>query len=256
MARIFITGSSDGLGQMAAKRLIAGGHQVVLHARNETRAAHAIAQVPQAEAVFTADLSSIAETKSLAERVNEYGCFDAIIHNAAVGYQERERIGTVDGLPLVFAVNSLAPYILTALITPPKRLIYLSSGLHLSGDDSLTDLAWEKRRWSGGQAYCDSKLHVALLAFAVAKRWPEVMSNCVEPGWVATKMGGPAATDDLAQGPLTQVWLASDPSLSSEPTGGYYYHQKPGKVAKQAYDPALQQRFLDACAEYSGVVLV
>lgn len=116
MTRILVTGSSDGLGQMAARLLVASGHQVVLHARNHARAAHAIAQVPGAQTVLVGDLSSIAETKALAASINQLGAFDAIIHNAAVGFQERERIATVDGLPHVFAVNSLAPYILTAIV--------------------------------------------------------------------------------------------------------------------------------------------
>lgn len=256
MARIFITGSADGLGQMAAKLLVADGHQVVLHARNKTRAAYAMSMVPGAESAFAADLSSIAETKMLADEVNAFGHFDAIIHNAAVGYQERERQLTVDGLPQVFAVNALAPYILTALIHRPKRLIYLSSSLHRDGDPSLDDLAWEKRRWNGGQAYSDSKLQITLLTFAIARLWPEVMSNCVDPGWVATKMGGAGASDALDLGPSTQVWLAADPTLSSAPTGGYFYHQKPDNAVKAASDPVLQQRFLAACAEYSGVEII
>lgn len=169
MTRILVTGSSDGLGQMAARLLVANGHQVVLHARNHARAAHAIAQVPGAQTALVGDLSSIAETKALAASINELGPFDAIIHNAAVGYQERERIATVDGLPHVFAVNSLAPYILTAMVKRPKRLVYMSSRLHLKGNPSLSDLTWESRRWSGMQAYSDSKLHAVLLAFAAAR---------------------------------------------------------------------------------------
>ncbi len=256
MARIFITGSADGLGLMAAQRLVAGGHQVVLHARNKTRAAQALSQVPGAETAFVADLSSIAETKNLAETVNASGKFDAIIHNAAVGYQEKERRMTVDGLPQVFAVNTLAPYILTALIQRPNRLVYLSSSLHSEGDASLQDLTWEKRAWNGEQAYSDSKLQITLLTFAIARLWPEVLSNCVDPGWVPTKMGGAEAPDALELGPATQVWLAADPSLSVAPTGGYFYHQKPGDVVKAALDHALQQRLLSACAQYSGVEII
>jgi len=133
MARILITGASDGLGQMAAQRLIAEGHAVVLHARNAIRAEHAMQQAPGAEAVFSADLSSIAETRQLAGKLNASGHFDAVIHNAAVGYQEPERLVTVDGLPHVLAVNTLAPYILTALMARPQRLIYISSVLHHQG---------------------------------------------------------------------------------------------------------------------------
>ncbi|MGA2348017.1 MAG: SDR family NAD(P)-dependent oxidoreductase, partial [Candidatus Sulfotelmatobacter sp.] len=166
MARVFITGSSDGLGQMAAQLLIEQGHSVVLHARNQRRAQDALARVPGAEGVVTGDLTSIAQTRKVAEQVNELGAFDAVIHNAGIGYREPRRIATEDGLPHVFAVNTLAPYILTALIERPKRLVYLSSGLHRNGDASLEDLTWEHRAWQGQQAYSDTKLYDVLLAFA------------------------------------------------------------------------------------------
>ena len=151
MARVFITGSSDGLGRMAAQLLIEQGHSAVLHARNPQRGQEALAAVPSAETVVTGDLSSIAQTRKLAEQVNALGSFDSVIHNAGVGYRE-PRVATEDGLPHVFAVNTVAPYILTALIQKPKRLVYLSSGLHQNGDASLQDLAWEHRPWRGQQA--------------------------------------------------------------------------------------------------------
>ena len=208
MVRVFITGSSDGLGRMAAQLLVEQGHGVVLHARNERRGQEALAAVPGAETVVIGDLMSIAQTRGVADQVNRLGLFDAVIHNAGAGYREPRCIATEDGLPHVFAVNTLAPYILTALIQRPKRLIYLSSGLHRSGDASLKDLAWENRPWQGQQAYSDSKLHDVLIAFAVARRWPDVLSNALEPGWVATKTGGPGAPDDLDAAHRTQVWLA------------------------------------------------
>jgi NAD(P)-dependent dehydrogenase (short-subunit alcohol dehydrogenase family) len=152
MSRIFITGSADGLGQMAAQLLVRGGHRVVLHARNEGRAAEAAAAVPGVEATTFGDLSSIEQCRELADQVNALGAFDAVIHNAGIGYREPRRVATVDGLSHVFAVNSLAPYILTALIRKPKRLVYLSSGMHTGGDPSLEDLAWERRAWVGSRA--------------------------------------------------------------------------------------------------------
>lgn len=253
MARIFITGSSDGLGLMAAKILIGESHRVVLHARNETRAQHAREQVPGAEAVLCADLSSLAQTIDMADQVNDLGHFDAVIHNAAIGFNEARRIATVDGLPHVFAVNSLAPYILTARIHRPKRLVYISSRLHHGGDASLQDLTWEQRRWNGMQAYSDSKLHNVLVAFAVARRWPEVLSNCVEPGWVATKMGGPGASDDLVLGPKTQAWLAAGVAPATRVSGDYFYHQGHVEALRATRDTALQESFLTACAQLSGV---
>ena len=236
MARVFVTGSADGLGQMAARRMVEDGHRVVLHARNDKRAKEALAAVPGAETAIAGDLSSIAECKQIAAQVNALGAFDAVIHNAGVGYQEPRRIATVDGLPHVFAVNTLAPYILTALIRKPKRLVYLSSGLHRSGDPSLKDLTWSERKWNGSSAYADSKLHDVILAFAVARKWPDVLSNALEPGWVATKMGGPNAPDDLDAGAETQVWLATSDDPEAMVSGQYFYHQKRRAAEASAQD--------------------
>src|ERR1700733_9685899 len=224
MARVFITGSSDGLGRMAAQLLVEQGHGVVLHARSKQRGKEALAAVPGAESVVIGSLSIIAQPRDVADQVNRLGLFDAVIHNSGVGYREPRRIATEDGLPQVFAVNTLAPYILTALIRRPTRLVYLSSGLHRNGDDRLQDLTWEHRAWDGQQAYSDTKLHDVLLAFAVARRWPGVLSNALEPGWVPTKMGGAGAPDDLDEGHRTQVWLAVSDDPAATVSGGYFYH--------------------------------
>ncbi|MFD0793274.1 SDR family NAD(P)-dependent oxidoreductase [Mucilaginibacter litoreus] len=253
MAKVFITGSADGLGRMAAELLVKEGHQVVLHARNKHRGQEAMAAVPGAETVVCGDLSSIAETKQVATAVNKLGKFDAVIHNAGVGYRERERINTADGLPHVFAVNSLAPYILTCLIQKPKRLIYLSSGLHREGDETLKDLEWKTRPWSGYNAYADSKLHDVILAFAMARKWPGVYSNAIEPGWVATKMGGPGAPDSLEEAPKTQVWLATSEDFEAMTTGRYFFHKKVRTFHPAAGRVDVQERFLKECERLSGV---
>src|SRR3984885_485 len=253
MARVFITGSSDGLGQMAARLLIEQGHSVVLHARSEQRGDQALAAVPGAQSVVVGDLASIAQTCSVADQVNRLGSLDAVIHNAGVGYREPRRIATEDGLPHVFAVNTLAPYILTALIEKPKRLVYLSSGLHQSGDISLKDLAWEDRPWRGQQAYSDTKLHDVLLAFAIACHWPDVLSNALEPGWVATKMGGPGAPDDMDAAHRTQVWLAVSQDPAAKVTGKYFFHLRQRTPNPAAHDAGRQDALLDACRRFSGI---
>ena len=255
MSRIFITGSADGLGQMAADLLIKAGNQVVLHARNNERAEHALKAIPEAESVLTGDLSSIAETIKLAEEVNKFGFFDAVIHNAGVGYKEATRINTIDNLSHIFAVNSLAPYLLTCLINKPKRLVYLSSALHRDGDISLKDLNWKSRPWNGLKAYSDSKLHDLILAFAVARLWPDVYSNAVEPGWVSTRMGGLGATDNLQEGPVTQAWLAGGADVAADVSGKYLYHQEIGKFSEAANDIELQEKFLAECEKISGIKL-
>jgi NAD(P)-dependent dehydrogenase (short-subunit alcohol dehydrogenase family) len=251
--RIFVTGSADGLGQMAARLLLEQGHSVVLHARSEQRGRDATSALPKAEGVVVGDLSTIAATVSVAEQVNALGEFDGVIHNAAVGYREPRRVVTADGLPQIFAVNTLAPYILTALIRRPSRLVYLSSGLHREGDESLNDLLWERRPWSGYQAYADTKLHDVLLAFAFARKWKEVLSNALEPGWVATKMGGRGAPDDLAQGSVTQVWLAVSDDPAVMVSGRYFYHQRLRPVHPAANRVDLQEKLLQECARLSGI---
>ena len=256
MARVLVTGSSDGLGRLAARLLVEQGHQLVLHARDERRGREALAAVPGAEAVLTGDLASIAQTRALAERANASGPFDAVVHNAGVGFREKRRVETEDGLPHVFAVNTLAPYILTALMLRPRRLVYVSSELHRGGDASLGDLAWERRPWRGHQAYCDTKLHDVLLAFAVARRWPGVRSNALEPGWMPTKMGGPRATGDLDAGSRTQAWLAAgDDEAAAAVTGEYFHHMRSKKPNAATRDAELQERLLAECGRLSGVNL-
>ena len=255
MSRVFITGSADGLGRMAAQLLVAQGHRVVLHARHAARARDAMRAVPGAEQAVTGDLASLEETKALAAQVNALGEFDAIIHNAAIGYQERARGNTAEGLPRVLAINTLAPYVLTALIHKPERLVYLGSSMHRQGDATLRDLEWSTRPWDGSQAYSDSKLHDVILAFAVARLWPTVFSNAVDPGWVPTKMGGRGAPDDLAQGCETQVWLAVSDDRAARVSGEYFYHERPRKVHPAARDVEVQNTLLAQCARLSGVML-
>jgi len=265
MARIFITGSSDGLGQMAAQLLVEQEHSVVLHARNAQRGEVARAAVPEAAALVIGDFSSLAQIGKVSEEVNRLGAFNAVIHNAAVGYKEKQRVLTEDGLPLVFQVNTLAPYMLTALIgvqdadktavSRPKRLIYISSELHRKADASLDDLLWESRAWNGTRAYSETKLHDTLLAFAIARRWPGVLSNSVEPGWVATKMGGPRASGDLDAGPRTQAWLAVSDEPAAKVSGQHWYHKEPRAPKPVTRDVDVQEKLLEACERLSGVKL-
>ncbi len=255
MATILVTGSSDGIGRQTASTLAADGHRVVLHARNEERAAQALAAVPRAAAVLRGDLTSLAETRELAEQAAAVGPYDVVIHNAGIGGGQREPVRTGDGLERIFQVNVLAPYVLTALLPRPSRLVYLTSGLEADGTVRLDDLQWGARPWDGMQAYSDAKLYDVMLAFAVARRWPGVLSNAVDPGWIRTRMGGPHATDDLPEGADTPVWLATDDSPEATVTGAYFKRRRQLRANPQAYDERLQDELLAACAKLSGVDL-
>jgi NAD(P)-dependent dehydrogenase (short-subunit alcohol dehydrogenase family) len=255
MARIFITGSADGLGQAAARRLVALDHEVVLHGRNRERAQQALRAVPGARMALEGDLASMEQTRELAGQANAAGPFHAVIHNAGVYRPGAARRETVDGLDDVFAINALAPYLLTALIEGPRRLIYLTSALHQGGDPDVRDLQWRQRRFNGSQAYANSKLFDVVLAFAVARLWPHVLSNAVDPGWAPTKMGGASAPGDLEQGVATQVWLAVSEDPGAKVSGRYIYRKRTRPAHGAASDVLVQDAFLAACEQLTGVRL-
>lgn len=252
--RIFITGSTDGLGRGAAVTLMQQGHQVVLHARSKERAASLGDLATRAAGVVIGDLASAPQTKALADQVNKIGRMDAVIHNAGI-FRESNRGTTPEGHAKVLAVNTLAPYMLTALLERPDRLIYVSSSMHRGGDDSLNDIDWRERRWDTYRAYSESKLYVTALAFAVARRWPKVFSNAVDPGWVPTKMGGPSAPDDLEQGHLTQTWLATSDEPAAKVSGRYWYHRQQREPAPETLDRDFQDRLIARLQELTGVEL-
>lgn len=254
MARVFITGSSDGLGLAAARSLIKDGHDVVLHARSLQRAAETSVALSGAGRVVVGDLSSGDATRSVAEQVNAIGRMDAVIHNAGI-YSVPDRGLTTEGHATVLAVNTLAPYILTALIERPGRLIYLSSSLHRGGEGSLADLDWHERKWNSAKAYAESKLHLAAIAAALGRRWPDVISSAVDPGWVHTKMGGRSAPVDLETGQRTQSWLAVSDDPQAKISGGYWHNLVQQLPASEVMDVGFQDRLLSELQELTGVAL-
>jgi NAD(P)-dependent dehydrogenase (short-subunit alcohol dehydrogenase family) len=255
MATILITGSSDGIGRHTAATLADQGHRVVLHGRNERRAEEALKAVPAAAGVVVGDLASLAQTRELAVQATAAGPYDVVIHNAGVGGGQSAPVVTEDGLERILQVNTVAPYLLTALLPAPARLVYLTSGLEANGRPRLDDLQWRDRPWNGMQAYSDSKLYDVMLAFAVARLWPGTLSNAVDPGWIRTRMGGPGATDDLPEGSETQVWLATSPEPEATVTGHYFKRRRSLRANPRAYDEALQDELLARCAELTGTVL-
>ncbi len=252
MARVFITGSTDGLGLAAAQTLLSNGHHLVLHARSAQRAAELGKLREQVDGVVIGDLASAQDVREIADQVNAIGHMDAVIHNAGL-YTVPERGATPDGHPTLLAVNTLAPYILTALIERPARIIYLSSSLHRGGEGSLEDIDWTARAWDSSRAYAESKLHMVALAFAIARRCPNVLSNAVDPGWVRTRMGGAGAPVDQDTGQRTQSWLAVSDDSTALFSGGYWHNLQRQQPAAEAADTHFQDRLVAKLAELTGV---
>ena len=254
MGTILVTGSVDGIGQRTAAQLVARGYQVVLHARNEDRAAVAKAALPAAAGIAVGDLRSIEETTALARSLATFGRLDAVVHNAGIARLDApERELTGDGLESTFQVNVLAPYLLTALLPRPGRLVFVSSAMAADGVADLTDLRYDVRPWNGVEAYASSKLLDLALAVAVARRWPGTLSNAVDPGWVRTRMGGDAAPTSPDDAARTQVRLA----VGAEPdalASGRYVSERDWRPTPSRIDP-LGDELLDHCAEITGVDL-
>ena len=232
MSLILVTGASTGLGLATVTALLDAGHDVVLHARSADRV-----EDPSVLARVTGtaygDLADLDATVALAQRLDEVGRFDAVIHNA----------GTMDR-SLAVPVNVVAPYVLTALMQPPGRTIVLSSGMHRSGTTDLTR----------GGSYSDSKLWVTTLTMALAALRPSTLSHAVDPGWVPTRMGGAGAPDDLAEGHRTQTWLASAPEEEIDPrTAGYWHHHQPREPHRATRDHDFQEEVLAHLEDRTGL---
>ncbi|KAF2447437.1 NAD(P)-binding protein [Karstenula rhodostoma CBS 690.94] len=241
--RIFITGSSDGLGSLAAQSLVKRGHNVTLHARNAQRAEDAKTACPGADGVLIADLSSTQATKSLADDLNSQGPWDAIINNAGVMHIPSSSTGP-EGLPTLFATNTLAPYMLTCLVQPPpKNLFFLSSALHNNGDATLRDIK--------AANYNDSKMHITMLGFWFAQQpaFQNTIVSSLDPGWVKTKMGGESAGDDIEAGIEDYVALAEGTLGLS---GKHWYHSRERSFHRGAADKGAQEKLVKELREISG----
>lgn len=240
--RILVTGSADGLGRAAAATLLGDGHEVVLHVRSHERLAAVEELLRHGAGLVLGDLADLAQARDVAEQANEIGRMDAVIHNAGV-YSGRA----------VLPVNVLAPYVLTATMRRPDRLVYLSSGMHRGGRPRIEGVDWTGGVQAG--SYSDSKLYVTTLVAALSRLWPDVLTNAVDPGWVPTKMGGPGAPDDLRLGHLTQEWLATSDDPEALTSGGYWHHQRRQDPHPSVHDERFQDHLLAALAEHTGTPL-
>jgi NAD(P)-dependent dehydrogenase (short-subunit alcohol dehydrogenase family) len=223
------------------------GHTVVLHARNTARARDAEAACPGAAAVLIGDLTSLEETRKLAaaaDATDPEKPFDAVLHNAGV-YLGMERVPGKDGRASLFCVNTLAPYVLTCLMKRPKRLLFVSSGMHRGGHARVDDLL--------NSNYSDSKLQNVMLAKAFARHWTDVESNSADPGWVPTKMGGLSAPGDIESSIETFVMLALGQDAAEGKTGKYFYNSHESNPNPMADDVGLQDELLQGLEKISGI---
>jgi len=233
MALVMVTGAASGLGYNTAHALADDGHDVVVHVRNESR----LRDPDRWKGVVIGDLAQVDDIHDVARQAAGFGRFDAVVHNAGVL-----------GSPDVITVNIVAPYLLTALMDKPGRLIYLSSSMHRGGSTDLRRLS------KGTGSYSDSKLWVSALALALASRWPGTSSHAVDPGWVPTRMGGAGAPDDLTAGHETQVWLAIHGDVTPS-TGGYWHHRQTQTPHPACQDEDFQIQLIEALESQTGVPL-
>jgi len=240
--RVLVTGSADGLGRLTAAELLREGHHVVVHVRNRGRLDAVRVLLEAGAELVIGDLADLDQVRDLARQADALGRMDAVVHNA----------GVYSG-SAILPVNVVAPYLLTASLRRPDRLVYLSSGLHRGGRPSVDGMDWSGRRRTG--SYSDSKLFVTTLAVAVARLWPQVYSNAVDPGWVPTRMGGPGAPDDLRLGHRTQEWLAVSTDPEALVSGGYWHHQRRREPRQEVHDERFQDELLGSLAAFTGITL-
>ena len=238
--RVLVTGSADGLGKLTCGALLDAGHDVVAHVRSDGRRAAASGLVDRGAELVVGDLADLDEVRAMAAQVEALGRMDAVIHNA----------GVYSG-PQIAAVNVVAPFVLTASLARPQRLVFVSSGMHRGGRPFTDGNPFAGR--TSRVSYSDSKLYVTALALSLARLWPRVLSNAVDPGWVPTRMGGPSAPDDLGLGHRTQEWLATSSDAEALTSGGYWHHQRRREPHPSARDEQFQDRLLAALAEVIGV---
>ena len=250
MATVCITGATDGIGLATAGVLLAGGHRVLVHARSEARGRPVVQGLDGDAHLVTGDLAQLAEVRSLAEQIAGHGPLDVLVHNAGVWVRGDTPRVTPDGFETTFAVNVLAPHLLTALLRDrlSGRLLWLGSGMARSGRVRPDALGAER---DPRQAYADSKACDVALAMAWGRRLPQIASAAVDPGWVKTKLASRGAPGDPRESADTLSYCATEADLTRGP---YWRDRRPLPVPAHLRDPALQDTLAAACDRLAGVV--
>jgi NAD(P)-dependent dehydrogenase (short-subunit alcohol dehydrogenase family) len=274
---VVITGATSGLGLIAAERLAALGARLVLVARSRRRGEAALARLAaqgpgNAHSIHYADLSRLAEMKRVgAEIAAAEPRIDVLINNAGCLFGSRQE--TEDGLERTFALNHLAPFLLTNLLlgrlerSAPARVVTVASNAHTAGRIDFDDLQGEQS-YSGGRAYNQSKLANVLFTYQLAARLraSAVTVNALHPGVVRTSFGAedPAGIQRLlvpllrpvmkspAQGAVTSIHLASAPDLE-QVSGRYFANRRPTRSSPRSYDQVVAARLWEASADLVGL---
>jgi NAD(P)-dependent dehydrogenase (short-subunit alcohol dehydrogenase family) len=273
---VLVTGGSRGIGRATALGLATMGARVAITGRDRERTEDAAREIRAAGGgqvdVFVADLSAQSEVRRLADEVlQSLSRIDVLINNAG-GYWHTRHV-TADGLERTFAVNHLAPFLLTNLLldrlkqTAPARVVTVSSNAQTTGRIDFNDLQGE-RSYSGGRAYNQSKLANVLFSYELARRLQttSVTANALHPGIVSTSFGAedPAGLQRLfvpivrpfmktpVQGAATSIYLASAPDLE-QVTGRYFVNSKPKRSSKRSYDEAAAARLWQVSADLVGL---
>ncbi len=251
MSTICLTGSTDGIGLAAARTLLARGERVIVHARSAERGQGVLDELAAAgdAALVCGDLTRLSEVRDLARQIAEHGPLDALVHNAGVWIRDDTARVTADGFETTFAVNVLAPHLLTALLADSLtgRLLWLGSGMAASGRPKPSALGGAR---DPRQAYADSKACDLALAGAWGRRLPHVRSAAVDPGWVRTKLAGGSAPGEVEQGADGVVFCATEADLAAAP---YWKDRRPEPVPGRLRDVALQDAVAAACDRLVGL---
>jgi retinol dehydrogenase-14 len=268
---VLITGATGGIGKATAVGLAALGAKVLITGRDRGRTDDTVREIQATGGEvegFVADLSSQSEVRRLADEVlQRHPRIDVLINNVG-GYWNTRHV-TADGLEHTFALNHLAPFLLTQLLLENleqgARVITVSSNAQAMGRIDFDDLQGE-RSYSGARAYNQSKLANVLFTYELARRTPSITANAVHPGLVSTGFGAgdPGRAQRLfvpvlrpfmkspTQGAATSIHLACAPDLDRT-TGLYFANSKPKRSSKRSYDESVAARLWEVSAALVGL---
>jgi NAD(P)-dependent dehydrogenase (short-subunit alcohol dehydrogenase family) len=261
---IVITGATDGLGKGLASELAPSGARLILHGRNEEKGRVLLEELgPKAGGELEwrrADLSSLDEVRELADALSEEERIDVLVNNAGIG-TDGGREESTDGYELTFAVNYLAPFLLTRQLLPllersaPARIVNVSSAgqMPIDFDDVMLE-----RGYTGMQAYCQSKVALVMFTFDLAEELEGkgVTANCLHPGtYMPTNMvrnAGVEPMTPLEDGIAATMRLITSPEVA-EVNGHYFDGTSESAPHPQAEDPEARRRLRELSMELTGI---